>query len=146
MLVKTTRFGTLEVDPADVLVFPAGLVGLEACREWVLLADAQNEALAWLQSATRPELALAVVSPRRFVLDYQLRVYRSELAPLALESLEQAQVLAIVSHGEQGVCLNLRAPLVINLPRRLGRQVIANGDVPLQYPLASHAASIRKSA
>ncbi len=146
MLVKTTRFGTLEVDPADVLVFPLGLVGLEACREWVLLADVQNEALAWLQSTTRPDLALAVVSPRRFVEDYQLRVFRSELAPLALESLDQAQVLAIVSHDEQGVCLNLRAPLVINLPRRLGRQVVANGDLPLQYPLAPPAALMRKSA
>lgn len=146
MLVRTTRFGTLEVDPADVIVFPAGLVGLEACREWVLLADAQNEALGWLQCTTRADLAVAVVSPRRFVPDYQLRVFRSELAPLALESLEHAQVLAIVSQSDQGVCLNLRAPLLINLPRRLGRQVVANGEVPLQYPLAHHAAPIRKSA
>ncbi|MCL6503677.1 MAG: flagellar assembly protein FliW [Pirellulales bacterium] len=146
MLVKTTRFGTLEIDPTDVIVFPLGLVGLESCREWVLLGDSQNEALAWLQCTTRPDLALAVVSPRRFVEDYQLRVFRSELAPLALDSLDQAQVLAIVSHGEQGVCLNLQAPLVINLPRRLGRQVVANGELPLQYPLVSHAAPVRKSA
>jgi hypothetical protein len=58
-----------------------GLPGLEDCREWALLADASNDALGWLQSTTRGDVALAVVSPRRFVPDYQVRIPRSELTP-----------------------------------------------------------------
>lgn len=135
MQIRTTRFGLLEAEPQDLIRFPSGLLGLEDCRAWLLLADAENEALGWLQSSTRPEVALAVVSPRRFVPSYELRVYRRELRPLEFESLADAQVLAIVSHDELGVTLNLKAPIVINLPRRLGRQVVSNGDESLNYRL-----------
>ena len=137
MRIHTTRFGRLEIDPDDRLLFPAGVLGLEDCREWVLLADAENDALGWLQSLVRREIALPVVSPRRFVPGYQLRVARSESAPLELAEPTQGQVLVIVGKNETGITLNLKAPLVVNVPRHAGRQVIANNDYPIQYALAS---------
>ncbi len=146
MRVNTTRFGRLEIDADDVLLFPAGLLGLEDCRHWVLLADAENDSLGWLQSIMRPEIALAVVSPRRFVPDYQLRVARSELSALELDDLRQAQVLLVVGKNEFGVTVNLKAPLVINIDRRLASQVIANGDQPVQHQLTAEKAPLRRSA
>jgi flagellar assembly factor FliW len=146
MRIRTTRFGTLDLEPADVLSFPQGLLGLEECRDWVLLADVQNDVLGWLQSTSRPEVALAVVSPRRFVPDYQFKVYRSELAPLDLKHVEDAQVLVIVGKNERSITLNLKAPVVVNLSQRLGRQVVANGDQPMQYELGSDHAPLKKSA
>ena len=144
MNVRTTRFGKVEVLPDDLIQFQEGLLGLEDCRQWVLLADGQNDALGWMQSTTRAEVALAVVSPRRFVTDYQLRVYRRELNGLELPQPDDAQVLVIVSKNEQRITLNLKAPIVMNLERRLGRQVIANGEEPLQFELGRPA--LRKSA
>ena len=137
MNISTTRFGRLDVKAEEVLIFPAGIVGLEDCRQWILLADANNDALGWLQSTTRREVALAVVSPRRFVAGYQARISRSELAPLDLADVKQAQVLVIVGKNDRGITLNLKAPLVINLQQRVGRQVIANGDQPIQFELSS---------
>jgi flagellar assembly factor FliW len=138
--INTTRFGRLNVDASELLDFPLGVLGLEDCREWILLADADNDALGWLQSTTRLDVALAVVSPRRFVAGYQARIGRSELAPLELDDVRQAQVLVIVGKNERGITLNLKAPLVINLQRRRGRQVVVNGDQPIQYQLASEVA------
>ncbi len=135
MEIQTTRFGRLTIEPTDVITFPSGMWGLEGCLHWVLLADADNDALGWLQCTTRPEVALAVVSPRRFVPDYQLRVPRCELGPLAGDGEQDAHVLAIVNKNDEAITLNLKAPLLINLQRRLGRQVIAPGDQPVQYEL-----------
>jgi len=146
MKIETTRFGAVEIEPQDVLDFPSGLLGLEDCRQWVLLADTENDALGWLQCATHAEYALAVVCPRRFVPDYQVRISRGELTPLLLPDVREAQVLAIVGKGDRGITLNLKAPVVINLERRVGRQVITNGDMPVAYELASQAAPLRKSA
>ena len=137
MWINTTRFGRIEIDVGEQLHFHAGLLGMEDCRTWVLLADADNDALGWLQSTARREIALAVVSPRRFVKGYQLRVAKRELAPLELAELRQAQVLVVVGKSEMSITLNLKAPLVINLPRRQGRQVVANNDYPVQYELSS---------
>lgn len=146
MRIPTTRFGHIEFEAEDVIHFPEGLLGLETCRHWVLLADPENDALAWMQSVDRPEVALAVVSPRRFVPSYRMRVARRELEPLQFESLADAEVLIVVGKSERSMTLNLRAPLVINLGRRLGRQVITNGQLPLQYELTTESSPLKKSA
>ena len=130
----------------SVIHSPAGLLGLEDCRQWVLLADRRNDAVAWLQSVERPEIALAVVSPRRFVPGYRMRVAREELAPLELDDVRRAVVLAIVTKADRTLALNLKAPLVINLDRRMARQVITNGDLPVRLELGSGQPTFRRSA
>jgi flagellar assembly factor FliW len=146
MMIATTRFGPVEADSADVIHFPEGLLGLPACRDWVLLADLQNDSLAWMQSTERPEIALCVVSPRRFVGSYQMRVARRELEPLRLDVATSAEVLVVVSRTERSITLNLKAPLVINLKERLGRQVVTNGDLPVQYVIGGVAPALKKIA
>jgi flagellar assembly factor FliW len=138
MDIKTSRFGALQISPSDVLSFEQGLIGLRSCRRWVVLADGQNSALGWLQSLDDPETALGVVSPRRYVADYQLRVARRDLAPLQLASARDAQVVVIVSRHAEGLALNLRAPLVINVEGRRGRQVVAKDPLPVRLILPSH--------
>jgi flagellar assembly factor FliW len=146
MDVYTTRFGPLEVLADDVIRFPEGLPGLEERRDWVLVAEAHNDAACWLQSVDRADVALAVVSPRRFVPHFQMRVARRELEPLGLEEVRAAQVLLVVSRTEGSLTVNLKAPIVINLRRRLARQVIANGDLPVQYEVGAVPPAMRKSA
>ncbi len=146
MQITTSRFGRIEIDAGDVIRFPSGLPGLEDCREWALLADSSNEALGWLQCISRPQVALAVVSPRRFVPDYQVRIPRSELTPLALSDIRQAQVVSVVGTTGRSLTLNLKAPIVINVEARTGRQVVASGDLPLHYELTPNRQPLRKSA
>ncbi|MCE9630625.1 MAG: flagellar assembly protein FliW [Planctomycetia bacterium] len=146
MRINTSRFGRIDVDAADILRFPSGLPGLEDCREWALLADASNDALGWLQSTTRGDVAIAVVSPRRFVPEYQVRIPRSELSPLSLDDMRQAQVVVVVGQNGRGLTLNLKAPIVINLEARTGRQVIASGELPMQYELSLERPPLKKSA
>jgi flagellar assembly factor FliW len=146
MEIQTARFGRVEYAAEDVLQFPEGLPGLAECRDWVVLADRDTRTLAWMQNLQRREVALAVVSPGRIVPGYQLRVARREVEPLGVADLSAACVLAIVGRTERGLTLNLQAPLVIDLDRRLGRQVIANGDLPLQYRLSDAPGGLKKSA
>jgi len=146
MEIRTTRFGSVSIDPGDILLFPDGLPGMEDCRHWVLLADTQNDCLGWLQSTTHPEFALAVVSPRRFVSDYRVRVFRTEMVPLQLRNVQEAQVLVIVNKSGPTLTVNLNAPLLFNIGRRLGRQVVVNDGQPLQFAISPKHAQLRKSA
>ena len=146
MNINTTRFGPVAVEADDAIHFPEGLLGLEGCRDWVLLADTENDAVAWMQSVDRGDVALAVVSPRRFVPDYQMRIARRELEPLELENVGAAHVLVIFGRTQHSVTLNLKAPLVINLDRRLGRQVITNGQLPIQFEIPTRSTALKKIA
>ena len=144
--INTTRFGTIGIQPRDIIRFEAGMRGLDDCRDWVLLADVHNDALGWLQSMDHAEVALAVVSPRRFVPDYQVRVPRAELESFGLPPAEGAHVLVIVSVSDRETTLNLKAPLIIDIERRLGRQVVTNGDQPLRHPIHPTETTARKVA
>ena len=144
MDIATTRFGTVTIEEQDVLTFVDGLIGMESQSRWALLADARNSALGWLQSLDRPDVALAVVSPRRFVSDYRVRVARRDVEPLDLASADDAQVLVIVNQLGDGLVLNLKAPLVIHLEQRLGRQIVARDDHAVQHRLQA-VATLRKT-
>src|SRR5438874_12116534 len=147
MQIATTHFGPVEIEIDDILVFPRGIVAFEDCRHWVLLSDEENPALAWLQSVSRQEVALPVVSPRRFAPEYSVHVSRGQILPLEFTQFDQVYVLAVVSDSDGDLTLNLKAPLIINLDRRLGRQVITNDDQPVAMPLlSSSTAHLRKSA
>ena len=145
MELRTTHFGTIAIEESDIITFEQGLIGMETCRYWALLADAQNSTLGWLQNVDIPDVALAVVSPRRFVPDYQVRVGASELAPLGLPSPSAAQVLVIVTKARDTLALNLKAPLVIHVEARVGRQIIAKDDHAVQY-LLNATLPMRKTA
>ena len=145
MQINTTRFGKVELFETDVVEFPSGLIGMEDCRRWVLLADAENLALGWLQSIDRADLAVAVVSPRRFVAGYQARVSRRDLHGLQIESAKEAQVLAVVGKNDHGLTVNLKAPLVIDLQSRRARQIVVLDDYSMRYPLSA-TVPLRRSA
>lgn len=146
MKLDTTRFGTVEIQADDILFFRYGLFGFEDQQHWVLLSDVSNSAVAWLQSMQKPGLAMPVVSPRRFVSDYQVQLDERQITLLSLTTEEQAYVLSIVSRNEQDLTTNLRAPIVINLDRRLGCQVVTADEQPMQFPLAEIPVAVRKSA
>ena len=146
MKIHTSRFAAIEIEPDDILFFRNGLLGFEDCRHWVLLADTDNAAVAWLQSMQHADIALPVVSPRRFVTDYQVRLEPADVEALQLTSVEQAYVSSVVSRDDTSLTMNLRAPLVINLDRRIGCQVVTADAQPMQYELAALPINLRKSA
>ncbi|MDX1947982.1 MAG: flagellar assembly protein FliW [Pirellulaceae bacterium] len=147
MQINTSHFGPVEISVDDILLFPRGIIAFEDCSHWVLLADDASDALGWLQSVNRPEIALPVVSPRRFVPHYQVRVTRGQLAPLDFSQFDEAYVLSILAQSDGDWTLNLKAPLIINFDRRLGRQVITADEQPVAMEIAPRAPTVlRRSA
>ncbi len=146
MQINTTRFGTVDVQAEDILLFPLGIIGFEKCLQWVLLADASNDSLGWLQSVQDPQIAMPVVSPRRFAPDYRVKVSPAQLELLELGAEDETFVLVVLARNEDSLTMNLKAPLIVNLDKQVGRQVITSDDQPLQRQLAEISEPLRKSA
>ena len=147
MNVFTSRFGNVEIEAEDMIHFENGLIGFDDRKNWVILADAENDAIAWLQSLEDPQLAVAVVSPRRFVPEYQVRIPTEPLKKMNLSASEQAFVLTVVSRNQNSLTINLRAPVIIVLERRAGWQIITQDNQPLQHELTeASGVSLRRSA
>ena len=117
---------TLAVD--DLFAFTAGLVGMPDHRRFALV-DAGRPGLSWLQSADDPSLVFVLVDPFRMRADYAVELPDADLAPLGAARPDEVLVLAIVTLGAGGAATaNLRAPVVLNLATRRGRQVVLTDD------------------
>ncbi len=135
MRIDTQRFGALSLNSDQLFLFPQGLIGMETLRHWALLPDPENESVAWLQSASRGDRAIAVISPRAFFDDYRVHASRRDLTALHMRPGAEIYVLTAVSGHVGKLTTNLRSPILLNLNRRLGCQVITGAEYPIQQPL-----------
>lgn len=135
-----TRFGEVRLDGDRLITFPAGLLGFADCRRYAL-ADLPGRPVAFklLQSVDEPELAFLVLpldlvegpigrSDLEQACD-ELGLEWQTLVALALVTLRQEDAKVHFS-------INLKAPLLIDSRRQLGRQHVFAGDAyPLRHDL-----------
>ncbi len=124
MLVNTTRFGKVEVDDARVISFPKGLLGFPAYKHYVLIEPGEDTFFFWLQSIDAPDLAFVVTDPSLFVSTYKVPIKPEQMRDLDMQSVEEAQVFVIVNKRDQTLTGNLQGPLVINVNRKMGEQLV----------------------
>ncbi len=112
---STRLFGPIDFRTDDLIHFPAGIPGFEAAHDFLLLTAAPD--CHWLQSIDLPQLAFLTIAAERVL-------------PGAWPELPGALALVTLPHGErEGASANLRAPIVIDLATRVGRQHVPT-DTP----------------
>ncbi len=148
MPIQTSRFGQIDATPEEIIIFPQGLIGFESSRQWLILPDPENSDVAWLQSVAQPQVALPLVSPRKFAPDYKVNVPNRQLSILKIRNSDRIYVLNVVSKSGKTLTVNLRSPVVVNLTKRLACQVITSDSLPLALPITidSPGSSVRIAA
>jgi flagellar assembly factor FliW len=123
--VATKAYGLIDVDERQKIVFPQGLFGFEAFREYILL-DADRQPFYWLQSVDVEQVAFILVNPFLFRPDYEINISNEELAEIEIHAPEKALIFSIVTIPGDGTPMtaNLQGPLVINRDTRQGKQAI----------------------
>ena len=124
MDVETTRFGVVDVDEKRIITFSAGLLGFSAYKSYALLQPDPKGAFFWLQSMEAPELAFVITDPTLWVRSYQVPIRREQMEELALDSIDEVQVFAIVNRYDRSLTANLQGPLVVNVANRRGMQLV----------------------
>ena len=133
LTIDSSRFGTLEIPAEDVIVFPAGLIGLGGSRYAVVATD--DSAFSWLHSIDDPTLALPVTNPWHFFSDYEVDLSDEASAPITSDAADVAVFVTIRAGAElSDFYANLRAPILIADGQ--GHQVInESADAPVRAPL-----------
>jgi flagellar assembly factor FliW len=139
MQLETSRFGTIDIDPEKVITFTQPIIGFQEYRRFVLMPASDDGSVHWLQSTESGDLAFLLMNPRLVLPDYAVRLAEPELAELAVTGVDELEIftLLVVPDNQNQVRTNLKAPILINLKHRLGRQqVMDRSDYPIQYFLA----------
>ena len=130
--IPTTRFGTLEIGADQIIQVPTGIIGFPECKRYVLLEHRQGSSFFWLQSLDNEALAFVVINPLLFQPDYTFDLSPEDRQALEIQNGQaELQTLAIVNiaHREKDertieITANLLGPIVVNIPKRLARQLI----------------------
>jgi flagellar assembly factor FliW len=126
VIIKTGRFGQLEVGEDEVISVPQGILGFPEYRKFCLVDPGDDTLILWLQSLDNSEIAFPILEPKIFKGDYAARLSAVELRELKLESINQSAVFSILTIPEDvtQMTANLKAPVVINLMGQIAKQVV----------------------
>jgi len=120
-----SRFGEIEFDPKNAILFPEGLIGFENLRDFIVMPNRKEGPLFWIQSVDDPEIAFVVTDPTNFFLDYNVTPNNSELGRLEISAVDDCYALSIVTVSEtKKVTLNLAAPILFSPKSHRAIQVI----------------------
>lgn len=135
--VSTTRFGELEVPAVSVIEVVGGIIGFPQFSRYVLLE--YNPPFSWLQSIENPSLAFVVVNAAEFGDSYSFALPVGD-RDIDLGETDEVAIVNLVSVRPDPTLttVNLKAPVVVNLKNRRGRQLILDDNrFPTRLPLWS---------
>jgi flagellar assembly factor FliW len=114
LTIESSRFGQVEIDPASVLEFPEGLIGLSGSR-YALIAPDPDAPFLWLQSLEDSSLALPVTNPHRFFGDFTVEVIDEDAERLGLDAASAMDVYVTVRAAPtlEDFTANLKAPILV---------------------------------
>ena len=130
MRINTSRFGEIEIEEQSVVDMPDGMLGFGEFRQFVLIQHNQGSPFLWYQAVNEPNLAFVIVDPFTFFPDYEVLLTREDLEALQAEELGNLAVFTVVVIPEnpEDMTANLRGPVLINVEKRIARQVVLNDE------------------
>lgn len=119
---------------------PEGLLGFPDDHRYAILhKEGDQPPFQWLQSLDTPELAFVVVDPRLFEPSYRLEFDEETVAlfgSIVPEDIQPIVILNVPTTAPGNITANMRAPVILHLTRRLGRQIILeNESYLIMHPL-----------
>lgn len=138
MVIKTSRFGEVQLNPEDVLTFKEGLLGFQDLRQFVLLDDPNDDIFCWLQSCELPSIAFPVLEPELFGHKYNVNFNRTDLESLKIQAGQVPAFLSIITipNDPTQMTANIKAPIVINLEQKIARQcVLQDNNLAIKEPI-----------
>lgn len=126
--VESNRLGAFEVPRDKVFVLERGLVGLPSARRFVVVDHRPGSPFRWLLCLDDPELAFVVADPVELVPGYAPPLAEAASALRCAPEDVAVMVLVTIPRDPREVSVNLLAPVVVDLSRRSGCQLVLEGS------------------
>ena len=147
MNIETKFLGEVEINESEVITFEGGLLGFPDYEKYILLSLDADLPLLLLQSTEEERVGFIVAFPFAFNKDYAFDLNEENKEQLQIENEEDVITYSIVTLKETFAesTLNLLAPVVINVKKKLGKQIVLsdNGKYSLRYPIQSEVGSAK---
>lgn len=127
MLVKTLRFGDLEVEEKELISFVEGILGFEDVKKYILLTK-EGSSFSYLQAVEVPELTFVLIRPGEFFADYEIELSDEQAKALEVTKADEVAIYALVAVPQnlKEMTVNLQGPIIINANLRTASQIVVH--------------------
>lgn len=135
MQIQSKYFGTIDIKDETIIEMIQPIYGFESSKRYTLISDEEiGTDLVWFQSVDDKDICFILANPNRFVQDIRLELSKDDLTIVKANSLEEVDVLSIVSLGEtfEQSTMNLKSPIILNSKNNCGAQLILNQELPFK--------------
>lgn len=131
MILNTRHFGEIEIDENNIIDFPNGILAFEDIKKYIVINNPNDDIpFQWLQSVDNPDLAFVIANPYLFVKEYEFDIPEKVINKLKIENPKDIMIysIAVVPEELKDMTINLKAPIVININKKLGKQIVLEND------------------
>jgi flagellar assembly factor FliW len=137
MKIATKYHGDIEIHEQDIVRFQQGIPGFLEEKQFVLLPLADTPFVI-LQSIKTPALGFVMIEPFSYFPTYEIELDDNTLEQLQITGEQDVALYVILTVADpfDDTTANLQAPIVINVHKLLGKQVIlTNTDYKTKHRL-----------
>lgn len=130
MEVRTSRFGSIQVEDDAVISMPDGMLGFSEITRYVLIQHRDGSPFLWYQAVDEPNLAFVVVDAFTFFPEYEIIMSSEDVDVLKCSKPADLAVflVVVIPDNPEEMTANLRGPLVINVENKVARQVVLTDE------------------
>lgn len=125
IVIRSERFGELQIDENEIIQFPMGIPGIPFTR--FIIKDI-IEPVKWLIAIDDTDVAMLIVPPFKYFPNYSFELSDEIVSVLEVKSEEEIETYASLLKHNDGVALNLKSPFVINKNKKIGVQILLEDD------------------
>lgn len=140
MVIKTKNFGNIDINEENIYTFDCGIPAFEDLKRFTIIQQEDNSGIkplfCWLQSIEDPETSFVIMDVYDIIPDYNPLVYDSDLESIGEVKEDNLLIynIVVIPQTVSKMSVNLKAPVVINLTTKKGKQVVVkNEDYSVKY-------------
>jgi len=128
--IVSGKLGEIEFAETDIITLSAPILGFPDLNDFILISNDKSYPFLWFQSVQDANICFILVEPDIFFPDYKPTLNKREAKILGAEGEKDIKLFGIVVVPDQpkNATVNLRAPLALNMERKLAKQVILEDD------------------
>ncbi len=135
MKCMTRDFGEIEITENEIITFIQPPFGFEDYKKYTFIYDNQiGNHIVWLQSTEEPAVCFILFDPSPLA-DF----YKPEIPKQTEDLLGEGELLCwtigVIPKNPKEATVNLKSPIIVNMEKNCGVQVILEQDYPIRFPL-----------
>lgn len=131
MKIITKNFGEIDIIEENIIKFQDGIPGFEDEKEFIIILNEDEEnPFHFLQSVKNPQLSFVITNPFEIFSDYDILLPEIAINKLKIEKQEEVAIysMVVIPEDVMKMTTNLLGPIIVNIDKKLGKQVILDDD------------------